>query len=331
MKIESFFKKSISTTAILTTSWSWKLLFRWCWRPRLAFMFYPASDKYVQKYMFKWVYDHFPIPDIFPMGLMVRPGMISVYATTKDALQNVDGSRLKEITESIPTYFPYARSVSLAGSWPSMLNKAGLSDVDSPLVDASMGTIYTMDRICAQMVKKKGKELSNAVLCILGGGGFIGKRLLPKIKNNYKQIFAIDPIYPEDRSQDNTVYSNDPAHIRYADAVLVLTPRGDDAAAYAAYAASGQIWGDDTFPDMTPRTREKIENAGARLFKPAMVDRSFRFIPPLPTFGVNRIPGCLISGIVNEIKPGVADIDEFYEVADSLNLEAKLFPHEKDL
>jgi len=174
------------------------------------------------------------------------------------------------------------------------------------------------------------KRSKDAVLCILGGGGFIGKRLLPKIKNNYKQIFAIDPVYTHYETNENTVYSNDPEHIRKADAVLVLTPTGDDAAPYAQYAKKDQIWGDDTFPDMSTSTRLKFKDAGVELFKPAMVDESFRLVPPLPTFGINRIPGCLISGMVNEVKPGVTDIDSFYEVADTLKIKAKLFHHRKE-
>ena len=331
MKLVSILKLSITSTVVITASWSWRFIFRWCWRPKLVFMFYPGSDKYIKNYMFKWVYEHFPIPDITPLGLMIRPGMIGVYGTTKDVLQNVDGARLIEITEKIPTFFPFSRSVSLAGSWPSLLQKAGSPNNQAPLVDASLGTIYTMDRICAQMISKKGKDTKNAVLCILGGGGFIGKGLLPKIKENYKQIFAIDPIYTQDETKGNTVYSNDPVRIRKADAVLVLTPTGDDAAPYAEHAVNGQIWGDDTYPDMSPSTRSKLKSAGVELFKPAMVDESFRFIPPLPTFGVNRIPGCLISGMVNEVKQGITDINSFYEIADTLQVKAKLFPHQKNL
>ena len=331
MKLVSFIKLSLSSTIVIIASWSWRLIFRWCWRPKLVFMFYPGSDKYITNYMFKWVYEHFPIPDITPLGLILKPGMIGVYATTKDVLQNVEDSRLNEVTSKITTFFPSARSVSLAGSWPSMLQKAGIPNNRPPLVDASFGTIYTMDKICAKMVSKKRKETKDAILCVLGGGGFIGKGLLPKIKNHYKQIFAIDPIYAQDETEENTTFSNNPAHISKADAVLVLTPTGDDAAPYTQFAKNGQIWGDDTFPDMSTQTRAKFKNAGVKLYKPAMVDESFRFVPPLPTFGINRIPGCLISGMVNEVKQGVIDIDSFYKIADTLQIKAKLFLHRKDL
>lgn len=330
MKLVSFIKLSFSSVIVISASWSWRFLFRWCWRPRLVFMFYPGSEKYIQRYMFKWVYKYIPIPYIAPLGLMLKPGMIGVYATAKNALQDVDASRLEEITSKIPTYFPFARSVSLAGSWPSMLQKAKIPNSRPPLVDASFGTIYTMDKICEKMVSKRDKKVKDAILCIIGGGEFIGKGLLPIIKNNYKQIFTIDPIYEEDATDENTTFSCDPTHITKADAVLVLTPTGDDSAPYTQYAKKGQIWGDDTFPDMSLTTRLAFKNAGVELFKPAMVDDSFRFVPPLPTFGVNKIPGCLISGMVNEVKSGVTDIDSFYKVADTLQVEAKLFLHQKD-
>jgi hypothetical protein len=82
---------------------------------------------------------------------------------------------------------------------------------------------------------------------------------------------------------------------------------------------------------MTPAAQRRLVDAGVRLFKTSMVDSSLRFIPPLPTFGRSNVPGCLISAMVNEKKPRVTDLDEFYAIADQMGLEAKLFPHRQDL
>jgi hypothetical protein len=140
-------------------------------------------------------------------------------------------------------------------------------------------------------------------------------------------VVAIDPCYRETTSDGNVTYTTDPKWISAADAVLVLTPKGDDAMQYTTYAQVDQIWGDDTFPDMSSATQRSIREKGALLFKTAMIDKTLRFIPRLPTFGINHVPGCLISALVNEKNPGTHDITHFYEIADALGLEPKLFPH----
>lgn len=327
MKFTTFARLCFTSAFSLSASWLWQLLLKRCWRPKLVFMVYLGSKKYITRYIFRFLYDHFPIPDISPLGFIVRPGMIGVYATTKYPLAEVSKQQLAATTDGITKAFPYVRSVSLSGSWPSFLRKAGLSNSAPPLTDATLGTVYAMEKICEEMIQRRNKTTDKAKLCILGGGGFVGKALLPVIRDRYGAIVAIDPCYRETTSEDNVICTKDPKSIRGADAVLVLTPRGDDAIMYSTYAEVDQIWGDDTFPDMSPATQKSIRDKGALLFKTAMIDKTLRFIPSLPTFGINHVPGCLISAMVNEKKPGIQGISRFYEIADTLGLEPRLFPH----
>lgn len=330
MKVTTFARLFFNSTVSLSVSWLWQLLVKRWWRPKLVFMVYPGSKKYITRYIFRFIYDHVPIPDISPLGIIIRPDMIGVYATTKYPLADVSKNQLAAATAGIIKTFPYARSVSLSGSWPSFLSKAGLSNSTPPLIDAALGTVYAMDKICAEMIRLRNETTGNARLCILGGGGFVGKALLPVIRNRYGAIMAIDPCYRETIHDDNVICTSDPKWIRTADAVLVLTPRGDDTAPYSKYAKVDQIWGDDTFPDMSPATQKSIRDKGAILFKTAMIDKTLRFIPPLPTFGINHVPGCLISAMANEKKPGIQDMAHFYKIADTLGLAPMLFPHGRD-
>ena len=329
MKVITFVRLCLTSFLSLSASCLWQLLLKHCWRPKLVFMVYPGSKKYITRYIFRFLYDHLPIPDISPLGLIIRPDMVGVYATTKYPLAEVSKQQLATTTHGITKAFPYARSVSLSGSWPSLLRKAGLSNSSPPLTDATLGTVYAMERICEKMVQLRNKSTDTAKLCILGGGGFVGKGLLPVIRNRYGAVMVIDPCYQETTLDGNVTCTRDPKWIGAADAVLVLTPRGDDAMQYSTYAVVGQVWGDDTFPDMSPATQKSIKDQGALLFKTAMIDKTLRFIPQLPTFGLNHVPGCLISAMVNEIKPGIQEITRFYEIADTLGLEPALFPHGK--
>lgn len=329
MKFITFARLCFTSTVSLCVSWLWQLLIKRCWRPKLIFMVYPGSKKYITRYIFQFLYDHFPIPDINPLGIIIRPDMIGVYATTKYPLADASKKQLAAMTGGITKAFPYARSVSLSGSWPSFLSKAGLPNATPPLTDATLGTVYAMDKICAEMIRLRNETTGNARLCILGGGGFVGKTLLPVIRNRYGALMAIDPCYRETIYDDNVICTSDPKWIRTADAVLVLTPRGDDAAPYSKYAQVDQIWGDDTFPDMSPATQQSIRDKGAMLFKTAMIDKTLRFIPPLPTFGINHVPGCLISAMANE-KKGTQGMARFNKIADTLGLEPMLFPHKRN-
>ncbi len=106
--------------------------------------------------------------------IIIRPDMVGVYATTKYPLADVSTKQLAATTTGTTQRFPYAPSVSLSGSWPSYLSKAGLSNSTPPLIDATLGTVYAMDRICTEMIRLRNKITGKSRLCILGGGGFVG-------------------------------------------------------------------------------------------------------------------------------------------------------------
>jgi len=294
-------------------------------------MVYPGNRRYRDKLVSERLLPWLGLPDLVPIGLLKSGGRWGLYATAQDLLNEVDDERLAEVTAAIGTTFPSARSVSLAARWPSLLEKAGIPHDRAPLVNATLGTVYAMDRVCAEMVRRCDKPPEQATLAILGGGGFVGRRLLPRLVGRYGRVVAVDTAYAQPEEADGALRTGDPSVLGDADAVLVLTPRGDDAAPYARFARTGQVWGDDTFPDMQPATQREFLRRGARLYKTSLVDETLRFVPPLPTFGSNHVPGCLVAAIVNERRPGLTDVDEFYREADQAGLRARLFEHRDDV
>lgn len=319
--------RALSGLTLFVLAWTWLAAGRWLWRPSLVFMVYPGSRRYQDRFILRSWLRWMPFPDIVPIGLVRVSGRWGVYASATHILTEEPPQVVGRITRSIMRTFPYARSVSLAGGWPSTLAKAGLPTHGGPIVNGTRGTVYAMERVCDAMVRRCGVPASEAHLCVLGGGGFVGRKLLPRLAKRYARVTAIDPCYEREERDGHVCRTPSPELLASADAVLVLTPRGDDALAYARHAAPGQIWGDDTFPDMSLATQAAFCRRGVRLFKTSLADTTLRFLPKLPTFGRSKVPGCLVAALVNEVEPDVESTNRFYRLADRSGVEARLFEH----
>ena len=330
--LRHFLRRTVTSLALWTVGWGWFLVGRWVWRPTLVFGVYPASRRYLDAFAFRSWARWLPLPDLIPIGIIGVNGRWGVCASSTRVLTEEAPESLERITGAFGQIFPAARSVSLAGRWPSALAMAGLPTVTGPVVNGTLGTVYAMDRVCSAMVRETGLSAEQAHLCILGGGGFVGRELLSRLAGRYRRLTAIDPCYedtdPED-SQGDVQRTASPWPLETADAVLVLTPRGDDARAYAKHASAGQVWGDDCFPDMSPETQDAFLARGALLFKTSLVLDTLRFLPELHTFGRSNVPGCLVAALVNELEPGVCQLDRFNTLADCTGLRAQLFRHQR--
>ena len=66
------------------------------------------------------------------------------------------------------------------------------------ILDATLGTVYAMQRVCEAMVRRRGLAPAEARLAVLGGGGFVGRELLPRLEGRYRTLIAVDPCYTVD-------------------------------------------------------------------------------------------------------------------------------------
>lgn len=155
--------------------------------------------------------------------------------------------------------------------------------IKAPLVDGLCGTVYAMKATIDALIRKLPAERkSQPTVAILGGGGYIAKRLvgvlamgkratakhgtaesdpllgapavaldiLPESDVNRParqptaphHIIALDTRYADKRHiAANVVYTADPAYLKSADVVMVLTRTGDDVEEYVEHSQPGQV------------------------------------------------------------------------------------------
>ena len=113
------------------------------------------------------------------------------------------------------------------------------------------------------------REIDQPVcLAMIGGGPTIRKAIEGAYKDlGFSELVVVD-------SQKATDIRGDAQRIANANIVIVLTKSGDDVKQYANYGAvqPGQIWLDDTFPEMTNSTRVRLQMSGATVYKLSAVD-----------------------------------------------------------
>ncbi len=110
---------------------------------------------------------------------------------------------------------------------------------------------------------------------------------------------------------------------------MVLTARGSDTAGIAPHLRPGTVVADDTHPEMPEAIRDAMEERGATVLKATVADARIRFVPALPDFRADDIPGCLLEALV-VVQRGEEVLEsqaEFNRAAEELGFVARLTPH----
>ncbi len=144
-----------------------------------------------------------------------------------------------------------------------------------------------------------GKPPADVTIAIPGGAGLIGRQLVEELAKEFAAVVALDPRYADERRwEGNILYTDLAQDVGRADAVLVLTARGDQASSIVPFLTPGAVVADDTYPEVPLSLREEMEAAGATVLKAAVTDRRFRTLPRIPIFRDDEIPGCLLEAMV---------------------------------
>jgi len=181
-----------------------------------------------------------------------------------------------------------------------------------------------------QLAGMLGKPTEEVTLALIGAAGFIGSRLIESLTTQYDRVIAVDPRYAEASREDgNVFYTVRAEEVADAEAVMVLTGRGSDTASIAHHLTSGTVVADDTHPEIPASIRDAMEGRGATVLKATVADDRIRFVPPLPDFRSDDIPGCLLEALV-VVERGEESLDsqaKFDRAADELGFRARLTPH----
>ncbi len=302
--------------------------------PDIVFLVYPGTEKDSRAYFPQWV-ARFLRP-MFPIGF-IRYGRIwGLIGATQISAEKLDEQPqlIHDVLGAFHQEFPQVGAVALAGRLPSFVRKAGGS-LPPPFVDGSAGTRYAMLNAARELAKKLGKSTSEVTIGVPGGAGYIGSQLVQDLAREFHLVVAIDPRYQdEDISHEagNVLCSHDPHNLVVAQAVIILTARGDDISDLVSHFRPGVLIADDTHPPIHRPIRERLVAQGADVWKASMADGALRMFPRLPNFRRDDIPGCLVEAltVLFQGREVLDNQKSFNEAAARSGFHARLERHPED-
>ena len=191
-----------------------------------------------------------------------------------------------------------ARAVALGGQLPSIMEKNGV-ELRPPYVKSIYGTVFILHSIVSRIVKDNRLDPGKITIGIIGIG-FIGAALSRYFSGIYKTVIAVENRLDAKATWPrNVVYTGDHSKLKSCDIVILLTGRGDDAAAAFKHFRQDIIVIDDAHPQLSREYIEKIRMEKQGTVNKAVVGLDgIRYIPKLPGFKANWIPGCAVEVIV---------------------------------
>jgi len=297
--------------------------------PDYLFVVYPGTEGEKRVYFPPWV--ERLLRPLFPAGLMRFGDYWGLVVSGKATAETIEDTpeRLGELLAEARAEFPSVQVIAIAGRLPSIAARTGLR-LDAPFTQGDRGTLYTMLGAAAEQARVLGVDPREITIAVPGGAGFIGRQLVSHLSPRFARVIALDPRHlGPPRWEGNVLYTDRAGDIAEAEAVLVMTGRGEDAAGLVPFVAAGAVVADDTHPQMPRRVRQGLRAAGATVLRASVSDARFRMTPRLPLLGRYDIPGCLLEALVVLHRgEGVVDSqDAFDRAAGELGFQAKLAPH----
>jgi hypothetical protein len=298
-------------------------------KPDYVFVVYPGSEREKRVYFPEWA--ERLLRPLFPAGLMRFGdywGLVVGGLATAESIE-ADPDRLHSLLEEAREEFPDVQVIALAGRLPSIAARNGVT-LEAPFTVGDRGTLCTMLGAAEEQARLLGKPAVEVTIAVPGGAGFIGRQLAEHLSPRFSRVIALDPRYRSERRwEGNVLYTDRPGDIAEAEAVLVMTGRGDDAAGLVPFVSAGAVVADDTHPQMPARVRTALAEAGATVLRASVSNTAFRMTPPLPLMRPGHTPGCLLEALV--VVHGGPDVlssqDAFDGAAADLGFRASLSPH----
>lgn len=297
-------------------------------RPQYLWVAYPGTEQDKRHYFPAWV--ERIVRPLYSTGLMRFGRYWGLMVAGKATAESLDDSpeRLRAMLDQARGACPGVQVIALAGRLPSLAVKAGIP-LEAPFTQGDKGTLCTMIMTAREQARLLGRAPGEVVIAVVGGAGFIGGRLTEELSAEFRRVICLDPRFNERREAGSVLYTGEPEDIAAAEAVLVLTSRGDQAASVIPFLTSGTVVADDTHPEMPRSVRRKMESTGALVLKATMGDARFRIMPRVAFFRSDDIPGCVLEALVvlERGREVLASQDAFNEAARALGFGARLAPH----
>lgn len=297
-------------------------------RPQYLWLAYPGSEREKRLY--------FPerierlVRPLYSTGLMRFGRYWGLMVAGKATAESLDSSpeQLRELLDRARDAYPGVQVIALAGRLPSLALKAGVP-LEPPFTRGDKGTLCTMVMTAREQARLLDRAPAELTVAVVGAAGFIGRGLAEELRQEFERVICLDPRYGERREEANVLHTGEPEDIAAAQAVVVLTSRGDQAASVTPFLAPGTLVADDTHPEMPRGVRRGMEEAGALVLKATMGDARFRIMPRVPLFRSGDIPGCVLEALVilEHGRDVLGSQAAFNDAAGALGFGVRLAPH----
>ena len=315
-------------TALALLNLAWRPLRR-VLKPDYVFVVYPGSELDKRRYCPAWL--ERLLGPVVPSGISHFGRYWGLMVSGHATIESLESSpeRFQAILDDTTREFPDVEVIALAGRLPSIAHRTGVEIAD-PFTQGSRGTLCAMVAASRELARLRGLEPADMTIAVIGGAGFIGSQLVGELAYEFGAVVALDSRYAgAQRREGRILFTDRVEQIAAADAVLVLTARGDDASAIVPFLAPGTVLADDTHPEIPAPLRRQIAARGATTLKVTMSGDRFRTRPRVPMLRSDDIPGCLLEALVVLERGGSVLWSQatFDRAAYELGFRVRLAPH----
>jgi hypothetical protein len=238
---------------------------------QFLFVVYPGSQNNIRAYAPMWFQKIFKgIFQISVIGVMTRKtrtGKRGLIVTLSDAPDDLSQADLQGVAETIKALGKKAgvSSIALAGRLPTLFNANGIP-LEHPFVRGDRGAVFSITETFLYLLKARGLSKDEPVGIV--GLGYLGSRVAKRLQElECPSIVGYDIRIKESGTHGTLVRTNDPGLLQTCKIVIVLTPKGEDAAGVIPWLQDGVLVIDDTHPQIPPALIQKIQEKGGTIYR----------------------------------------------------------------
>lgn len=251
-----------------------------------------GTQEVVDRYLPRWAQERYKYSDPTMMGgVFNAPGaglslVCGTILTNEELAENP--KLLGLMVENVCKL--KAKKISFAGVIPSLLHKHDLWPDDDRLIKEQEATRFM---ILENVREIAAKHLVKTV-CVVGVG-FTGAQVANDLAAEGYKVFARDP-RPEviTRLKGGVEYIGmDTRKAATADVIVLLSTDGDGIRSLVPFLGANQVVLADTHPKMKPSTVRDLYLQGVWVYESALTYPGLTFMPKLPQWNRDTIPGCV--------------------------------------
>jgi len=260
--------------------------------------------------------------DVGPIGIFriagIGWGLIIATPSTNDDLR-ASAERCFRLVADVRRF--NGRRIALAGVIPSCLTQNDAwPDDDDRFVKGQYATVH-MIRRNVEDVLRRHRDLAGRPIAIVGVGA-TGRLVANDLAYSGYRLLAFD-VRPEAASgldEGIRFVGMETDELGQVGVVVLLSTGGDAGVASIGQAlVPGTAVVSDTHPKISRRAARSLHERGVLVYESALTRRGTRFIPKLPRWPADTIPGCVAQAVIEcHLDRTVIDQDAFAILGDRL-------------